>query len=79
MEETTVGRAVPGRSKLELGDLKVPFDPREVIARIVDDSDFDDSDFGDEPIRRSRAVRWTAILVVASFVLAGMSSLLRWW
>ncbi|MDH6140014.1 acetyl-CoA carboxylase carboxyltransferase component [Kitasatospora sp. GP30] len=24
------------------GDLKVPFDPREVIARIVDDSDFDE-------------------------------------
>ena len=26
MEETTVGRAVPGRLKLELGDLKVPFE-----------------------------------------------------
>ncbi|MCG3041255.1 acyl-CoA carboxylase subunit beta, partial [Streptomyces sp. S1A] len=24
------------------GDLKIPFDPREVIARIVDDSDFDE-------------------------------------
>ena len=44
-----------------------------------DDSDFDvDVDDCDvELIRRTRVVRWTAILVVASFVLAGMSSLFR--
>ena len=46
---------------------------------LYDDSDFDVDDCDVEPIRRSRTVRWTAILVVASFVLAGMSSLLRWW
>jgi len=44
-----------------------------------DDLDFVDSDFDGEPIRRSRAVRWTAILIVASFALAGLSSLVRWW
>jgi hypothetical protein len=44
---------------------------------LYDDWDVDECDV--EPIRRSRTVRWTAILVVASFVLAGMSSLLRWW
>ena len=44
-----------------------------------DDSDFDVDDCDVELIRRTRVVRWTAILVVASFVLAGMSSLLRWW
>ena len=43
---------------------------------LYDDWDVDECDV--EPIRRSRTVRWTAILVVASFVLAGMSSLLRW-
>ena len=44
---------------------------------LYDDWDVDECDV--EPIRRSRTVRWMAILVVASFVLAGMSSLLRWW
>lgn len=45
-----------------------------------DESDFLDLD--DAPayaIRRGRAIRWTAILIVASFVLAGLSSLSRWW
>ena len=44
-----------------------------------DEYDFEDYDPLDErsvdPIRRSRAVRWTAILIVASFALAGLSSL----
>jgi len=46
---------------------------------IYDESDFDIDDRDVEPIRHSRAVRWTAILVVASFALAGLSSLFRLW
>lgn len=55
------------------------------MARDPDEFDLDDFDLDDfdddpqyEPIRRSRAVRWTAILIVASFALAGASSLFRW-
>ncbi len=53
------------------------------MARDPDEFDLDEYDDLDdlddyEPIRRSRAVRWTAILVVASFALAGLSSLVRW-
>ncbi len=45
-----------------------------------DDWDFDlDDDAPESVIRRSRAVRWTAVLAVASFALAGLSSLSRWW
>jgi hypothetical protein len=44
------------------------FDP-DVLDRLDDE--------GYQPIRRSRAVRWTAILIVASFALGGVSSLLR--
>jgi acetyl-CoA carboxylase carboxyltransferase component len=45
--ETAGGIAAPFYSEDELlgivpGDLKLPFDPREVIARIVDGSDFDE-------------------------------------
>jgi len=47
------------------------------MASDPDEFDLDD-DHHFEPIRRSRAVRWTAILVVASFALAGMSSLFHW-
>ena len=52
------------------------------MARDPDEFDLDDIEEYDdldeyEPIRRSRAVRWTAILVVASFALAGLSSLVR--
>jgi hypothetical protein len=45
------------------------------------EEEFDTADFEHEPSppRHSRAVRWTAILVVASFALAGASSLFRWW
>lgn len=39
---------------------------------------FDDLDeLGYRPVPRSRAVRWTAILVVASFALGGLFSVLR--
>jgi len=51
------------------------YDPED----FYDESDFDIDDREVEPIRRSRTVRWTAILVVASFALAGLSSLFRWW
>lgn len=48
-----------------------------------DEYDFEEYDPLDErsvePIQRSRAVRWTAILIVASFALAGLSSLSNWW
>jgi hypothetical protein len=48
-----------------------------------DEFDFDEYDPTDdgsfEPIRRSRAIRWTAALVVVSFALAGLSSLSHWW
>jgi hypothetical protein len=44
-----------------------------------DDSSFDDDYDDDEPTRRSWMVRWTAILIVASFAVAGLSSLFRWW
>jgi hypothetical protein len=53
------------------------------VAIDPEEYDFDDYDPLDErsvdPIRRSRAVRWTAILIVASFALAGLSSLAHWW
>ncbi|MCB0997661.1 MAG: hypothetical protein KDB40_00055 [Acidimicrobiales bacterium] len=42
----------------------------EVLDRLDDE--------GPIAIRRSRTVRWTAILVVGSFALAGVSSILRW-
>ena len=42
--------------------------------------EYDPTDDGSfEPIRRSRAIRWTAALVVVSFALAGLSSLSHWW
>ncbi len=54
------------------------YDPDMV--REPDDFEFDfDEDSMVEPIRRSRTVRWTAIVVVASFALAGLSSLSHWW
>jgi hypothetical protein len=45
-----------------------------------DESDFELGDGGSaSSARRSRVVRWTAILIVASFVLAGLSSLSNSW
>lgn len=45
--------------------------------------DFDEYDPWNESssasTRRSRVVRWTAILIVASFALAGLSSLSHLW
>jgi hypothetical protein len=52
----------------ELHDFEDEFDP-DVLDRLDDE--------GYQPIRRSRAVRWTAILIVASFALGGLSSLFR--
>jgi len=51
------------------------YDPED----LYDETDFDIDDREVAPIRRSRAVRWTAILIVASFALAGVSSLFSWW
>lgn len=53
-----------------------PFDPfdDDLDPDLLDRLD----DEGPVAIRRSRTVRWTAILVVASFALAGVSSILRW-
>ena len=42
----------------------------------VDDDRDEYADF--VPVRRSRAVRWTAVLIIASFAAAGLSSLLHW-
>ena len=42
----------------------------------VDDDRDEHADF--VPVRRSRAVRWTAVLIIASFAAAGLSSLLHW-
>jgi len=57
---------------------KSPYDPG--MLNHPDDSDFDlDDDAPVFAIRRSRAVRWTAILIVASFAFAGLSSLSHWW
>ena len=39
---------------------------------------YDDPDDGYQPIRRGRAVRWTAILIVASFAAGALSSVVRW-
>lgn len=39
---------------------------------------YDDPDDGYRPIRRGRAVRWTAILIVASFAAGALSSVVRW-
>ncbi len=75
MRAAIVGRrrARPGGGVLR--SVPVAIDP--------DEYDFEDYDPLDErsvdPIRRSRAVRWTAILIVASFALAGLSSLSNWW
>ena len=46
------------------------------FAEFEEFEEFDDE--GPIAIRRSRTVRWTAILVVGSFALAGVSSILRW-
>jgi len=68
--------ASPGASRRRRSTLwTVAIDP--------DEYDFEEYDPLDErsvePIQRSRAVRWTAILIVASFALAGLSSLSNWW
>ncbi|MEZ5220254.1 MAG: hypothetical protein R2743_02090 [Ilumatobacteraceae bacterium] len=65
---------MPSRRGSHQHDEFDPFDiDDELDPAVLDRLD----DEGPLAIRRSRAVRWTAILVVASFALAGVSSLLR--
>lgn len=81
MPRRAVGLRFIGRNRTPEGrsDRKFTGDTTRTLRVMASDFDDDfDHEFDDDIMRprHTRAVRWTAILVVASFVAAGLSAVL---